>query len=82
MKTTERDTDHYHITVDDNELYCPILKDKCMADKCAMVLFTETADGSNYYCGLVASNANIAWNESDDNYLFAPWTKSVMRERI
>lgn len=82
MNTTERDTDHCHITIDDNELFCPIRHGLCLTDRCAMAVHTEDADGSNYYCGLVATTDNIAWNEFEGRALMVPWVKSVMRERI
>jgi len=82
MKTTERDTDHYHITIDDNELYCPIRNDTCVADRCAMAMHTEDSYGSNYYCGLVATSDNIAWNETGNSGLLVAWVKSVLRETI
>lgn len=82
MKTTERDTDNYHITIDDNELYCPILNDMCLTNRCAMAVHTEDGYGSSYYCGLVATEYNTEWNESGDSSLRANWVKSVMRERI
>lgn len=81
MKTTERDVGKMHIIEDDRELRCPLTNEKCLTDRCAMSVFTEDRNGTNVYCGLVATNKNIGWNETGGLSLRAPWTKSITREK-
>ena len=81
MKTTDSHVGKTHIIEDDMELMCPLTREKCLTDRCAMAVFTEDRNGTNMYCGFVATNKNIGWNESSDLSLRAPWIKSVMREK-
>lgn len=81
MKTTEMETERCYLTIDDNELYCPLVGGTCLSDICALAVFTEELDGSTYYCGLVATHENTRWNESGGASLHAKWTKCVTRDR-
>ena len=81
MRSNERVTGRYRILEDDNELWCPIAGCDCKASRCALAVFTEDGNGSNWYCGLVARNGNVEWNESGGSTLRSRWVKSVMRER-